>query len=148
MKINFTKKEYKFLLDILYIADWVLNAHKVEEDPRTEAYKILEQKIFSYAKDTGFENLIEYAPDHKEYFPTKEYEETGPAMEFIEEFENDTFWDQLINRLAERDLIRQVGGIENLSNLSFENRIEKTFPLEEKYATEFETNGLDNLKII
>lgn len=28
MKINFTKKEYLLLLDVLYMADWVLNAHK------------------------------------------------------------------------------------------------------------------------
>ncbi len=147
MKINFTKKEYRLLIDILYIADWVLNAHKVEDDPRTRVYRILEQKIFSYAKEMGFENLIEYVTDFKEYFPSREYEETSPALKFIEEFETDAFWDELVDRLTERDLIRQVGGIENLSNLSFDNRIEKTFLLKEKYAAEFGANGLDNLEI-
>jgi len=147
MKIDFTGKEYRCLLDILIIADWVMNAHKVKDDPRTEAYRNLEQKIFAYAKDEGLENLIEYAPESKRYFPTREYDEDDQTRAFIEEFENDTFWTELIDRLVERDLITQVGGPENLSKLSFENRIEKTIPLEGKYATEFETNGLDNLKI-
>lgn len=148
MKIEFTPKEYECLLDVLYIADWVMNAHKVEDDPRTEAYRKLEQKIFSYAKDMGFENLVEYAPEHKRYFPTSELEETGPAREFIEEFENDTFWEELTSRLAERDSARKVGGVENLSKLSFEDRVKIIVPLEEMYASEFEKRGLEGLSII
>ena len=41
--------------------------------------------------------------------PTRRYEDTCSAMEFIEEFENESFWDELIDRLAERDTIREVG---------------------------------------
>ena len=148
MKIEFTRKEYESLLDVLYIADWVMNAHKVENDPGTEAYKKLEQKIFSYAKDVGFENLIEYASDHEKYYPTRELEEAGSAREFIEEFENDTFWEELTSRLADRDSARKVGGFENLSKLSFEDRIKIMLPLEEKCASEFETRGLEDLGII
>jgi hypothetical protein len=148
MKIEFTKKEYECLLDILYIADWVMNAHKVEDDRRTEAYKKLEQKIFSYAKDMGFENLIEYASDYKKYYPTSELEEAGPAREFIEEFENDTFWEELTSRLADRDSARKVGGVENLYKLSFEDRAEIIWSFEEKYASEFETRGLEGLSFI
>ena len=92
MKIEFTREEYKCLLDMLYIAEWILNAHKVEDDPETKAYGELEQKVYSYAKEMGFENLIEYAADHKKYYPTREYEEMGTPMEFIDEFENETFW--------------------------------------------------------
>jgi hypothetical protein len=148
MKIEFTQKEYECLLDILYIADWVMNAHKVEDDPRTGAYKKLEQKLFSYAKDMGFENLIEYASDQKKYFPTRELEQTGSAKEFIEESENDTFWEELISRLADRDSARKVGGVENLYKLSFEDRMKIILPLEEKYASEFEKRGLEDLSII
>ncbi len=148
MKIEFTREEYKCLLDMLYIAEWILNAHKVEDDPRTEAHGELEQKIYSYAKDMGFEDLIEYAADHGKHYPTRKYEETGSPMKFIEEFENEIFWEELISRLADRDLIRQVGGVENLSKLSFAERIEKTLPLEEKYSSEFEERGLDGVSIV
>jgi len=148
MKIEFTREEYKCLLDMLYISEWILNAYKVEDDPRTKAYEKLEQKVFSYAKDMGFENLLEYAADHGKYYPTREYEVTCSPMEFIDEFENETFWEELISRLADRDLIRQLGGIENLSKLSFKERVEITLPLEEKYSSEFEKSGLDGVSVV
>ncbi len=148
MKIEFTQEEYKCLVDMLYVAEWVLNAHRVEDDPRTESYGKLEQKIYSYAKDMGFEDLIEYASDYGTYDPTRKYEDTCPLVEFIDEFENETFWEELVDRLANRDLIRQVGGVENLSKLSFEERIKKTLPLEQKYSSEFEERGLDGVSIV
>lgn len=148
MEIEFTKKEYECLLDVLYMADWVMNAHKVEDDPRTEVYRKLEQKLFSYAKDMGFENLVEYASDYKKYFPTRKLEETGSAREFIEEFEDDTFWEELTSRLADRDSARKVGGVENFSKLSFEDRAEIIWSFEEKYTSEFEKRGLEGLSII
>ena len=33
MKINITKKEYRTLLEMVEIANWVLYAHKTEEEP-------------------------------------------------------------------------------------------------------------------
>ena len=148
MKIEFTREEYKCLLDMIYIAEWILNAHKVGDDPRTKEYGKLEQKVYSYAKEMGFEDLIEYVVDHGQYFPTKVYEDAGSATKFVDEFEDETFWDELINRLAERDLIKQLGGTENLSKLSFEERIERILELEKKYSSEFEKNGLDNVSIV
>ena len=133
--------------DILSIADWVLNAYRVGDDPETEEYRKLEQKFYSYAKDMGFDNLVKYDPRLKRHFPTKEHEETSKYRDFIDEFENETFWDELLHRLVERDLIRQEGGLENVLNMDIKERFEKEEPLEKMYATEFETNGLDNIKI-
>lgn len=148
MRIEFTREEYKNLLDMLYMADWVLTAHKVEEDPKVEAYQALEQKVFAHAKAMGFEDLIEYDADDEGYYPTRKYEETSSAREFIEGFESDTFWEELISRMADRDLARQVGGVENLPKLSFEERVDILLPLETKYSAEFEKNGLDGISII
>ena len=147
MQINITKKEYKSLLDILSIADWILNAHKVGNDPETEEYRKLEQKFYSYAEDMGYGNLVTYDTELKRFFPTKEFEETSKFRDFIDEFENDTFWDELLHRLVERDLIKQEGGVENVMNMDIRERFEKEEPLEKMYATEFEVNGLDNIRI-
>jgi hypothetical protein len=146
MKINFTKKEYRTLLEIFEIAHWVLHAHKTREYPNTAKYRKLEQKIFSCAKDMGFEDLIMFDTELERYYPTAEFEETSPAMKFITEFENDTFWEELIERLVQRDLIRQEGK-EGIVNMSIEERFQKEEPLEEKYSTEFETYGLDRISI-
>ncbi len=94
----------------------------------------------------GFENLVTYDQDLKQYFTTREFEETSPFMDFIEEFENDTFWDELIERLVERDLIRQEGE-EKVFNMTPQERFRKEEPLQEMYSTELEVNGLDNIRI-
>jgi hypothetical protein len=147
MKIEFTKAEYRDLLDMVYIAEWIMKAHKIEDDPRTKCYEELGQKIMSDAEKMGFGHLIEYAPEYDKYFPTRIFEDASSAHGFIDEYDNDSFWEELVNRLAERDLIRQEGGLSNVLRLSIEERLEKQFQLEGKYAVEFEENGLENIVI-
>ena len=146
MKINITKKEYLTLLEILEIADWVLHAHHAEERPETGKYREFEQAIFAHAKDMGYGSLIERDPESNQYFPTRELEDTSPAMDFVREFENDAFWDELIQRLVSRDLARQVGE-RALQSLTLEERLEKEQPLEESYSKEFHLRGLENITL-
>ena len=68
MEIDLTRKEYRDLLDMLYIAEWVLNANRDEDDPRTKRYSKVEQKFFAMAKAMKYENLIEYYPEDKNIF--------------------------------------------------------------------------------
>ena len=143
-----TEKEYLTLLDIFEIAHWILYAHKIKEHPELDEYQQLHQKFLSYAQDMERENLVEYAPELKQYCVTRDYEDTSRFMDLIEEFENDSFWDELIHRLAERDLIHQEGGIGNVTKLSSEERIKKEILLQEMYAKEFEKNGLNNLTLL
>lgn len=145
MKIELTRKEYRDLLDVFALATWVLNAHKVKDDSRTEPYNKLEQKFFALAKEMNYENLVEYAPEHSCYFPTKEYEETSQFFPFIDEYDNDTFWDELVSRLAERDLANQLGGYEKITALTREEMFKRLGLLEEYYGDEFNRNGLKNL---
>ena len=147
MKIDLTQKEYRDLLDILYVANWVFSAHKVEEDSRIERFDQLEQKFLALSKQMKFENLVEYDADLDTYFPTREYEETSAAHVFIGEYDNDTFWDELTSRLAERDLLKQMGGSEKMVDLLKDEMLEKLFQLEEFYGDEFTHNGLENLQL-
>jgi len=55
MKINITKKEYRLLLDILYLGDWMLTAHDDQETPEKEKYQDVIQKFYSYAKDSSLD---------------------------------------------------------------------------------------------
>ena len=146
MKIELSKKEYRNLLDLLAISEWVLNANAVGGDnPEALKYKKVEQKLLSYAKHHDCEDLIEYDVKLKEYFPTRIYEESE-YRKFIDEYEEDTFWDELVSRLSHRDLLREVGEIE-YKEMAFEERFIRQERVEEKYNIEFEKNGLKNLKL-
>ncbi len=147
MKIDFSRQEYLALLDILEISDWVLHSHKVEATEETKVYRELEQKIFSHAKDFGCDHLIDASAPDGRLYPTREFEETSAAGDFIESFEEDTFWSQLVEHLAERDLSREVGK-DHLSALDQGERWERLEAVESKYWEEFQKNGIERLEIV
>ncbi len=146
MKINITKKEYKTLVEMIEIAGWVLHAHLVKDDPDRKRYKELEQTFYSYAEAYGFGKLIQFDKHFGKFFPTKEYEGNSPAHDYIDEYDNHIFWDDLVERLVLRALIEQEGE-ENIRNMNIEERFRKEFPFREKYENEFEENGLKNIII-
>ena len=144
MKINFTNKEYRLLLDMVEIAEWVLNSHRTDPSDEIKKYSEIYQKVLSYAKEMGFENLITYDKNLGGYYATFEYEESE-HMRYIEQFEDDVFWDALPNRLAMRDLVKQVGE-KRYMEMEFEERAIKLVELESIYYKELNENGIDNLR--
>jgi hypothetical protein len=146
MKIEITEKEYRALLDILLIADWILHCYKTEEGPETEEYRNLEQKFFSFAEEMGLANLVEYDPEMKKYFPPREYDETNVVMDAIVDYDNESFWEELMERLATRDLIVKEGK-EKVMAMDDDKRLAKTEKLRQKYAAEFEGHGISRVVI-
>jgi len=146
MELTLSRAEYRLLLDMVYIATWVMTAFKTEEDARTAAYEELEQKIFSMAEKAGFGHLIEYAAEFASYFPLRDFEENGPAHGFIDEYEDDSFWEQLTSRLAERDVIKKLGSAAKYMQLDPMERIDLLGEREEFYNEEFATHGLERLR--
>jgi hypothetical protein len=145
-QIEFSNDEYRLLFDMVYIAEWVMNAHETEEQEETKPYGQLEQKLLSLAKDFGSGEYVVWDEQLQKYFPTRNYEEKRPAMAFINKFEEDSFWEELIARLADRDLSRKYGE-KKLKGMSFKEKLKKIGEFEEKYWDEFERNGLDRLLI-
>lgn len=146
MKINFTKKEYRALLDIIQIADWVMYAHDVEEKKETEEYRYLFQKIYSFAKEMGFDDLIEYVKEDGKFYPTRKFEDESMADPLIQNYENKSFWEELINRLAQRDVLKEKQ-IDSLAKLSEEELIVTISKAEEKWVKEFEAHDLDRISV-
>ena len=144
-KIGFTKKEYRALLEMLGIADWVLHAHFADEPEDRKSYRDLQQRISSFAETFGCGHLIEYDPRLMRYYGTREFEEV--YLQFIEEFEDESFWQDLAARLAERDTARRID-VEKWTLMDRMDRLKEIDRDEEKYWEEFEANGLDRLEIV
>jgi hypothetical protein len=147
MKIDLTRRDYRSLLTVLEIADWVLHAYRGEEAPESAPLRTLEQKVLALADEFGCGELVEFDPAEQRYWLTHEYDELSDAVQFIEEFENDSFWDQLNDRLVERDLLRQLGG-KAYKRLDPEQIAEKAEPYRRLYGEEFLTHGVDRLEIL
>ncbi|MFA5183029.1 MAG: hypothetical protein WC405_17055 [Syntrophales bacterium] len=146
MKINVTKDEYRSLIDIIYIADWVLTSYKSEEGQEIKRYKDVMQKFYALAKDMGMENLIKFDKELNAYWETKEFDDTSECHQFIDEYDNDSFWERLIEQLTTRDLEEELGGKKTMDK-DPDKYFERYAAIEMKYMAEFEENGLDNLTI-
>lgn len=74
MKIYFSKREYRQLLDLIYLGDWVVASHlETEKSP----YESLRNKIYSHAHDFGFDELIVHDKHANAYYETASFEEQG-----------------------------------------------------------------------
>ena len=51
MKIELTEQQFRYLLDLVYIGNWVINSTR--EDDRIEEYDQVEGKVFSHSVRTA-----------------------------------------------------------------------------------------------
>lgn len=146
MQIELSKAEYRTLLGVLEIANWVLFAHCSDTPSDRKEYHDFEQKILGHAESFGFGNLIEYDRRVKEYFPTAEHDENSPVRPFIDEFEDRTFWDELVDRLATRDMVRTLGE-KKVQAMDARERFMTHQDYGARYSEEFQEHGLERLEI-
>ena len=146
MKINFTKKQFEVLLKLVYMGNWVANAHRTgrEDDKRIEKYEEMQKYLLSFVKEFGLEKYVDI--DNEEMYPSIELEE-DETDELIDEYDNETFWEELIDRFARRDFVREYGE-EEISKMDTMERIKKDHPFLEKYQDEIYNYGIDRLEIV
>ncbi len=143
MKINFTRKEFLHLLQTLEIADWVVGFHPEGLDEAPSLWN-LHQRILSHAKEMGWERLVDLSEDGKVYDFSPEYEEEHSLQHLVQEYENEFFWINLVDRLAERDLVAEIG-LEEYYNLDPAERSRRIGDIADKWSAEFDRSGLNNL---
>jgi predicted nucleic acid-binding protein len=142
MKIEFTKKQYKLLMDLVYAGNILINGFRDQEEINKE-YEGLEYYIYSLAKEYGWQDYVEYDEEFKEYFPTKKFDEH--MREKIYEYDDYVFWSKLPIELARRDAAKKLK--EDINEENFNDFLKLVCKLEEKYERELEENGLDNVEI-
>jgi hypothetical protein len=146
MKINITKKEYRTLLDVLFIAGWVQSAHEIETSEDNTEIHFLTQKIYSHAKEFGFDHLIQHFRETDEYEPSRQFEDETDAFELVRRYEDLSFWESLINKLTEREVMKRRS-IDATKDLDLEEFYRLADPIETEFAKEFEIFGLERLSI-
>lgn len=133
MQINLSNQEFRLLLDMAYVGNWVLNSARGED--RFSPYDDLEAKLFAHSISTGMPELLEVHQDG--VCPSKAYVEGG-IHEAIMDYEDAVFFEILAEELARRDMNNEPVSCDNLGELS--GRMDE-------YITEFEQNGMDNISL-
>ena len=94
MQIELTNKEFRRLLDLVYIGNWVLNSTRGND--RFADYDNLESKIFSYSPALS-------EPWNGTIVPSRAYAEGG-IHEAIAYYEDNVFYEILAEELSRRDM--------------------------------------------
>ena len=126
MQIDLTSKEFRHLLDLVYIGNWVLNSTR--GDDRFAAYDDLESKIFALRPKLSqvWNGTV---------VPSKAYAEGG-IHEAIAYYEDNVFYEILAEELSRRDM--------DYAEITADNYDEIVGRMD-RYMTEFEHSGVQNL---
>ena len=133
MEVQLTRKQFRRLLDMVYIGNWVLNSTR--GDDRIRDYDQVESLIFSHCLDHGMAQLIELY--NGEIIPSRAFAEGG-IHEAIMAYEDVTFFEILAEELALRDLDADRATAEN-----YDEVMERM----EEYMGEFEAHGTDHINV-
>ena len=144
MEIKCTKEEFKILMDLVYAGNILVNGMR-EQSERIMPYHEMEQKLFEMAKAFGYEELITYDEEYKEYMPTHEYEKES-VNDYIDAYEDKVFWEELVVRMARKEALNELGD-ENPDMTKGELR-ERQMELEDYFENEFIESGIYHLKWI
>lgn len=133
MNLELSKKQFRRLMDLVYIGNWILNSTR--GDQRFTDYDEVESLIFGRAALEGMPGLAELYQG--EIVPSRAFVEGG-IHEAIAEYENNVFFDILAEDLARRDMDDAPIDESNYAELA--SRIDA-------YISEFEEHGTDNILV-
>ena len=94
MKLELTDQEFRYLLDLVYIGNWVLNSTR--GDDRIEEYDQVEGKVFSHCVPQGMPKLVERY--RGSLIPSRAFADGG-IHEAIEQYEDTIFYELLAEEL-------------------------------------------------
>ncbi|GBF50782.1 hypothetical protein LPTSP4_23090 [Leptospira ryugenii] len=151
MNLELSLEQYETLLKLVYMGDWVISTLQAKERVEDEGdndsrYADVVRHIFQQAEAVGLGNIVQIDQNNGEPYLTREFEEESGLVDILEDYEDEVFWQSLIERLAHRDFIRHFGETA-ITEMAIEERIEKETPFHDFWANEFHENGVENLKV-
>ncbi len=133
MELHLTKKQYRRLLDMAYIGNWVLNSTRGND--RFQDYDEVESLLFQQAAAEGMPSLAEQWRGNA--VPSRAFTEGG-IHEAIADYEDAVFFNILAEELARRDM--EDAPIDESNYAELTQRMEA-------YMTEFEAHGTDHIQV-
>jgi len=132
VQVELSEKQFRRLVDLVYIGNWILNSHREFADRITE-YDDVEKRILSHCKLAGMDSLVENTPFGP--LPSRAFREGG-IEEAIADYEDSVFFEMLSEELARRDMEVEGHSLQDMTE--FNRRIDE-------YMEEFEANGVTNV---
>ena len=133
MNLQLTEKQFRRLLDLVYIGNWVINSTR--GDDRIKVYDQVESRVFSHCLEHDMVPLVEVYQG--ELIPSRAFAEGG-IHQAISAYEDAMFFETLAEELALRDMDTDCATEENYEEL--QERMEQ-------YLGEFQAHGTDHVTV-
>lgn len=133
VNLELTNKEFRRLLDMAYIGNWILNSTRGQD--RIPDYDMVEDKLFEKCREEGLTEL--YEMENGVAMASQAYQEGG-IHEAIMDYEDTVFFEILAEELARRDMAFEPITSANYDELA--GRIND-------YIAEFEENGVEHITL-
>lgn len=131
MDISLNSREFRLLLDMVYIGNWVLNSTR--ENDRFQEYDDLESKLFALCREHGLKALVEQVDGVD--IPSAAYIDGG-IHQAIVYYEDNVFYEILAEELSRRDM-----AYPDIDEQNYPDLVERM----SGYMEEFQQSGLDHL---
>ncbi|MDR2502139.1 MAG: hypothetical protein LBC78_02690 [Oscillospiraceae bacterium] len=132
MNIELTEKQFRRLIDLVYVGNWILNSTREEHD-RIADYDDAESALLSHCAGVGMGAIVR--PEGRKFRFSAAFEQGG-IHEAISDYEDAVFFEILAEELSRRDM--EDESLDPLDMAELKVRIDR-------YMAEFEANGTNNL---
>ncbi len=137
--IELTNEQYKHLVKLAHLGEWILNAQHVE--PKFIPERECLNHLYSHCEKFGLKEWLRQFGDEWEIDVNIERD----LFEHIYNFTTKEFWSELSHKLADRDAYEQAAHFLNIKEFEVEDLIEKNTSWYEK---EFKSRGILDLRVM
>ena len=143
--IQLSRNEYRLLVTMMY-QNLFMHESMVDQQSSKlhESMNALAEKLIRYAPDFNSQDFIAEDVLTNSIHPSSNFYET--VLESISQYDEVSFWEELTQRLAERDVVREHG-VELLESLDVDEYMTIISARLVYYAEHFSENGLDSIDI-
>lgn len=149
MKIAFSPKEFTRLLQLAHLGMHVVAGRRPpEENADLRRFEEIEQRLFELATPFGCADLVTVGSDGR-LAPSDKLTQDEKLAKILSESDNDTFWHELVARLADRDLAAEQARAQASDKggppIDADARLKE---IEDAYWDEFEKHDLAHMMLI
>jgi len=148
MHLRLSDQELATLIEMVSLAADVAAWNRKEgAEGQLSNFEQVEAKLLEKAAQAGLGELLEFDGERQRFRIRQDLQEPLFFQECYDEFRNESFWDELAIRLADRDLARAIGQ-QQWEALSEDQRRERTKDIEKRYWDEFTRRGVERVMVV
>ena len=138
VRLEMTEKQYKKLIEAVYLGTWMVNSTKMELD---EEFEEMRELVLSNYNQAGLDDLVVHQKEMDIHDLDVDFE-SKLLDTYVEEYDEFSFWDKLVEKLADKEMVKQFGAPKGeMTDEMMEKRIE----FEEQIGQKLEESGITEL---